>query len=153
MKQNLEMARDYLQRALKKKMDAKAELDKFSFDDCVRDSQECIELSVKAIFYAFGMEPRKTHELDEKDFKELLDSIPADLEPKIGARDFVEPYIYLKFWAPAYLITKYGLEKLGVGGRIFGQDEAQLSIRHADACWSRANIAVNVYGPKIAIKP
>ena len=145
---NLLMARDYLRQAYKRQSDAQNFLDHYDYDKSIRESQESIEISIKAIFYAFGEVPPKDHKFTEENFEKLLNKIPIELN--IRTQDFIKPYLYSKFWGTFYTIAKYGLEKLKVGpGFLFGDNEAKLALQHALFCDSIASTAVNVYGPKI----
>lgn len=145
---NLSMAQDYLRQAIKRQSDAKNFLDHYDYDKSIRESQESIEISIKAIFYAFDEVPPKDHKFTEENFEKLINKIPAELH--VRTQDFVKPYLYSQFWGTFYTTAKYGLEKLRVGpGFLFGADEANLALRHVSFCVGTASVAVGVYGPKI----
>ena len=142
------MAQQYLYQAYKRRSDAQNFLDHSDYDKSIRESQESIEIFIKAIFYAFDEVPPKDHKFTEENFEQLLSKIPEEFT--VNARDFVKPYLYSKFWGTFYTIAKYGLEKLKVGpGFLFGKDEAKLALDHALFCSSIASTAVNVYAPKL----
>lgn len=145
---NLSMAQDYLRQAIKRQSDAKNFLNQCDYDKSIRESQESIEISIKAIFYALNEVPPKEHKFTEEDFDKLLNKVPSELS--LNAQDFVKPYLYSKFWGNFYTIAKYGLEKLKIGpGFLFGTDEANLALKHESFCISIAGVAINVYSPKI----
>jgi hypothetical protein len=52
--------------------------------------------------------------------------------------------LYSKFWSQFYTVAKYGLDRLGVGaGKLFGREEAELALKHADACYTCASTLFN----------
>ena len=149
MSDTISLARSYLQNSFKAQERARDYLAKYDFDKSIRESQESIEFAIKAIYYAFGLKPPKSHNFTEDDFKKLLDTVQANIDPagpKISAVDFQKPYLYSRFWGTFYETAKYGLEKLHVGpGNLFQKDEADLALKHAGFCVGIANVAVNFY--------
>jgi HEPN domain-containing protein len=112
-------------------VEAEEHLKKFNYSESISASQECIELSVKAIFLLFQEKYPRKHEFNEEEFEKILQMVPAQLE----YLDFPKIYLYSKFWSQFYTVAKYGLEKLGVGAnRLFEKEEAELAIKHARKC-------------------
>jgi HEPN domain-containing protein len=121
----------FLHRARNKLDEAREHLKKFNYSESVSASQECIELSVKAIFLLFQEKYPRKHEFTEEEFERILKMIPAQLKYV----DFPKVYLYSKFWSQFYTIAKYGLEKLGVGAdKLFEKEEAELALKHAERC-------------------
>jgi len=71
---NIQMAESFLKRAFNKLNEAKSSLENHHYAESVSASQECIELSVKAIFLLLLLQeeyPRK-HEFKEEEFEKIL---------------------------------------------------------------------------------
>ncbi len=153
MTDDIQMARSYLNNTFKAHEHAREYLEKYDYDKSIRESQESIEFSIKAIFYAFDIDPPKSHNFTEENFKNLLEKITKMINPngpKIRTIDFQKPYLYSKFWGMFYETAKYGLEKLQIGlGNLFEKEEAELAFKHSGFCSSIANVAVNVYATNI----
>jgi HEPN domain-containing protein len=130
-KKLLSMAESFLERAGHKLDEAREHLKMFHYAESISSSQECIELSIKAIFLLSQEEYPKKHEFDEEEFERVLSRIPRSLE----YLEFHKVYLYSKFWLQFYTVAKYGLEKLGVGAdKLFEKEEAELAIKHAERC-------------------
>ena len=129
------LAESFINRADNKIDEARSYLKNFRFPESISAAQECIELSVKAIFLLLGHEYPKKHEFEEKDFERILESLPKNLNYlKIPCL-----YLYSRFWSSFYTVAKYGLERLGVGPEeLFDRPEAELAIKHAEKCLSTA---------------
>jgi len=129
-----EQAESWLRRANIKLEEARNQLQqKYNYPESVSASQECIELSIKAIFSITGREFTKDHKIKEEEFKELLDKIPQDVK-----NIYYYPRIFLlsEFWSYFYTIAKYGLERLKVGSdKLFTDKEAKLALEHAKDCY------------------
>nr|MDO8080816.1 HEPN domain-containing protein [Candidatus Freyarchaeota archaeon] len=129
------LAESYLKRAGNKLYEAENHLKKYNYPESISAAQECVELSVKAIFLFLQEEYPKKHEFEEKDFEKVLEKIPKKLE----YLDLPKVYLYAKFWSNFYTTAKYGLEKLGVGAeRLFEREEATLALKHANKCRTAA---------------
>ena len=74
------LEQSYLKRAYNKLNEAKSQLQKYNYAESVSASQECIELSVKAVFLVLGEHFPKQHEFKEQNFKKLLSKIPKELQ-------------------------------------------------------------------------
>jgi HEPN domain-containing protein len=128
---SINMAESFLHRAWNKLNEAGEHLKNFNYSESISASQECIELSVKAIFLLFQKEYPRRHEFREEEFEDILKMIPA----KLKYLDIAKVYLYSKFWLQFYTVAKYGLEKLGIGAdKLFGKEEAELALKHADRC-------------------
>ncbi len=129
--EKMEMAKSWLKRASNKKYEAKEQLKKFNYPESISASQECIELSIKAIFLLLQKKCPKRHEFKEEEFRVILNKIPDRLKHL----DFPKLYLYSKFWFTFYTIAKYGLENIGIGPeKLFEKEEAELALKHADKC-------------------
>lgn len=105
------------------------------YAEAVSSFQECIELSIKAIFLLLMDSYPKSHEFKDKEFKDMLDKVPKALEHL----EFHKLYLYSKFWSNFYTIAKYGLENLSVGAeKLFGPEEAELARLHSKKCYRAA---------------
>lgn len=103
--------------------------------EAVSSFQECIELSIKAIFLLLTDSYPKSHEFKDKEFKDILDKIPKALLHL----EFHKLYLYSKFWSNFYTIAKYGLENFSIGAeKLFGREEAELAKLHSEKCYSAA---------------
>lgn len=132
---SMKMAESFLERARHGLDDARNHLKNRHFPESISASQECIELSTKAIFLLFQKEYPKRHEFKEEEFEAVLRKIPE----KLQHLDFPKLYIYSKFWSSFYTLAKYGSDKLGVEAKkLFGEDEAELALKHAEKCESTA---------------
>jgi HEPN domain-containing protein len=121
----------FLHRARNELDEAREHLKKFNYSESVSASQECIELSVKAIFLLFQEKYPRKHEFTEEEFEKILKMIPAQLKYV----DFPKVYLYSKFWSQFYTVAKYGLEKLGIGAdKLFEKEEAELALKHVERC-------------------
>jgi len=69
---NIQMAESFLKRAFNKLNEAKSSLENHHYAESVSASQECIELSVKAIFLLLQEEYPRKHEFKEEEFKKIL---------------------------------------------------------------------------------
>ena len=146
---NIEMAESFLKRALNKLGEAKEHLKSWHYPESISASQECIELSIKAIFMLLQEKYPKKHEFSEEEFEAILKKIPERLK----YLDFHKLYLYSKFWLSFYTVAKYGLEKIGVGAeKLFEKEEAELALKHAKRCYEGASQLENYikYGEKNA---
>ena len=130
-KKSIELAESYLKRALNKQMESRDHLAGYRFAESVSASQECIELSIKAVFLLLDLESPKEHKFTEEQFRELIRRVPA----KLTHRDFAKVYLYSMFWSTFYTVAKYGLEKVQAGpDKLFEKEEAELALKHAQRC-------------------
>jgi len=132
LRENKELADDWLRRAKNKLEEGKQSMEKWNFAEAISAFQECIELSLKAASLLLIEKYTRDHKFDEKKFKEMLDRIPENLRNL----EFHKLYLYSKFWGNFYTTVKYGLENFGIGAnRLFGKEEAELAQKHADKCY------------------
>jgi HEPN domain-containing protein len=97
--------------------------------------QECVELSIKAIFLLLTDSYPRSHEFKDKEFKDMLGHVPEALVHL----EFHKLYLYSKFWSSFYTTAKYGLENFGTGAeKLFGAEEATLAKLHAEKCYRAA---------------
>ena len=130
-KKSMRMAESYVSRALNKLFEAKEHLKKGHYSESISSSQECIELSIKAIFLLLNKNYPRKHEFTEKEFEEILRKTP----PELGDSELPKLYLYSKFWSHFYTVAKYGLEEIGMGAdKLFEKEEAELALKHAERC-------------------
>ena len=108
---SLSLAESFLKRALKKLGEAEEHLKHVNYSESVSSSQECIELSIKAMFLLLTAEYPKRHTFKDEEFEALFEKIPE----KLRYLDFPWLFLYSKFWGTFYETAKYGDERLGVG--------------------------------------
>jgi HEPN domain-containing protein len=134
---NIQMAESFLKRAWNKLNEAKSYLENYHHSESISASQECIELSIKAIFLLLQKEYPRKHEFEEEEFEAILKKIPE----KLKYLEFSKLYLYSKFWLNFYTVAKYGLEKIGIGPeKLFEKEEAELALKHADKCYRAASM-------------
>ncbi len=134
----LGMAESFLMRASKKLSEAEGYLagPLPNRPESISASQECIELSIKAVFLLLKAKYPKRHWFKDEEFEELLERVPEELKHL----DFLRLFLCSKFWSAFYDVAKYGDEKLGVGPeKLFKREEAELAIRHARECFHVAD--------------
>jgi HEPN domain-containing protein len=140
------MAESFLHRAWNKLDEAKEHLKHFHYAESISSSQECIELSIKAIFLLLQKEYPKKHEFKENEFEEILKKIPEQLK-YLG---FPKLYLYSRFWLQFYSVAKYGLEKIGIGPeKLFEKEEAELALKHANKSKYAAGQLLNYIKHKV----
>lgn len=133
----LGQAQSWLQRANNKLDEARSQSKKFNYSESVSASQECIELSIKAIFSITEIEFAKEHKIKEGEFKKLLEKIPNDLK---NIYNYPRIFLLSEFWSYFYITAKYGLEKLKIGSdKLFTNKEANLALEHAEECYYASN--------------
>lgn len=127
----IDLAHSFFRRVRIKRDEAFDHLEKGNHPECILASQECMEFSLKAIFYYFSIVPKKQHEFSDEEFNKLLKKIPQDLE----YLNFSRLLLISQFWGRLYLTAKYGKEMLGIGSeKIFTEKEAKLALSHAEEC-------------------
>jgi HEPN domain-containing protein len=104
---SMNVIESFLRRARNKLDEAREHLKKLNYPESISASQECIELSVKAIFLLFQEKYPRRHEFTEEEFENILKMIPAQLEHL----DLPKVYLYSKFWSQFYTVAKVRLGK------------------------------------------
>ncbi len=111
--------------------------------DAIQASQECVELSIKAILTLLGIEYPPRHAWGKKDFEGIAKQIQErNLLDKFSAQGLgysvrLPRLLFLgAFWGQFYLPAKYGFETeyLAAPQDLFERDEAELALRHAEEC-------------------
>jgi HEPN domain-containing protein len=134
-KENEALAESWIQRSNNRLQEGKNLTAKARYAEAVSCFQECIELSIKAVFLLLTDSYPRSHEFKDKEFKDILDKIPKALE----YLEFHRLYLYSKFWSNFYTIAKYGLENFSVGAEIlFGPKETELASWHSEKCYFAA---------------
>ena len=142
------VAGSFLNRVSNKLNESKEHFKSYHYSESISASQECIELSIKAIFLLLKGEYPWGHKFNEKEFKKILKKIPEELK----YLDFPKLYLYSKFWESFYTVAKYGFEKLGVGAdKLFEKEEADLALKHAEKCKNTANqLKIHIHKRRLA---
>jgi len=101
--------------------------DSYDYPGCICRAQECVELTLKAIFGIFGKEYPKKHDVSEE-LARICNKFPAWFYEKL-AKIKVSSKL-LAWWRKLAL---YGDEDLKLPPeRIFGEVEAKLALVHAE---------------------
>ena len=117
--------------------------------DAIQSSQQCIELSVKAVLTMLRVTYPKAHQwaADKEPFAAIAKQIKqreliAKLEAQYLSHSIPLPRILLlmSFWGQLYLVSKYGFEVefLASAKQLFKPEEAKLAVQHADECYQAA---------------
>ncbi|MFQ5710875.1 MAG: HEPN domain-containing protein [Candidatus Geothermarchaeales archaeon] len=120
------MAQDYLRRAEARVKDATAALRRGDHPEVIRYSQECVEISLKAVLRLVGIEYPKEH--DVGDILEYnRDQFTQEFREKIPhLRKISERLSSLR--GPSL----YGIERLGkTPSQLFDEDEAEKALEEA----------------------
>lgn len=118
--------------------------------ESIQAAQESIELTVKAVLAFLNIEFPPTHEWkpDRKEFAVIARQIQERQLLHKLAKQYLDNVIRLprllflmNFWAPFYITAKYGFEAefLAPAKDLFGREEAELAVQHAQECLSAAN--------------
>jgi len=118
--------------------------------DAIQSSQQCIELSVKAVLTMMQVTYPKAHQwaADKEPFAAIAKQIKqrellTKLEAQYLNHSIPLPRILLlmSFWGQLYLVSKYGFEVefLASAKQLFKPEEAKLAVQHADECYQAAN--------------
>ena len=120
------LAKDYLERAKNRIIDAMSALNRGAFPEVVRYSQECVELSLKAVLRVVGIEYPKVHDVG--------DVLEANAE---RFPDWFRAHVPKLRRISAELAQKrgpslYGIERLGKPpSEIFGEADARDALEKA----------------------
>jgi len=125
---------------------ARNHLASFHHSEAVQASQECVELSVKALLSLLQIRFDYVHGWRGKSLENIAQQIAerrllAKLaEQNIVGVDLPRLLFLADFWAQFYLTAKYGLEAgyLASARELFKKDEAELAVRHGSECLSAA---------------
>jgi HEPN domain-containing protein len=79
---NADLARDYIQRADVRLRALEVLFEAESWADVVRESQEIVELTLKALLRSCGIDPPRIHDVSEVLMAER-ERLPADLVPEL----------------------------------------------------------------------
>jgi HEPN domain-containing protein len=121
-----EMAKSYLRRAESRRIAAKAALDREAFPDVVRYSQEVVEMSLKAVLRAVGIEYPRDHEVSTVLLAEKK-RLPPDLADDLARLTGISSKL-LDARGPAM----YGDEESGIPPEeLFNREDAEASLRDA----------------------
>lgn len=129
--QAMAMAESFLTRAQHKLGSARSDSENLCYAETVSSAEECIELTLKAIFLLLGEKYSKKHWFTDDEAEKLLQKVPKELEH----HDFPRLFLFSKFWSNFHILAKYGDEKLALGAeKLFKKEEADLALYHAQKC-------------------
>lgn len=124
---NTEMARTYLEQAKARLETAKRAYEDRNYAFAVRQSQECVELSVKAVLRLYGVEYPREHDVGMLLFR-LSDRFPSWFSKEFHKLVGISAEL-AKCRGP----SMYGDEERGVPpSQLFGKDEAAKALRDAE---------------------
>ena len=137
---------DWIEKAGRHLEAAKAHLDSSGrYSESIEASQECVELSVKAVLSLLGIRytPRHEWEPTKKEFsciaKQIRErQILSKLRKQYLQHSIPLPRLLflMNFWAQFYIPAKYGfeVELLSSAEDLFRKEDAELAVRHAEEC-------------------
>lgn len=140
---------------------AREHLKKGQYSEAMQRSQECVELSVKAILHFLDIEFSFTH--GWKASKDSFDKIAQEIQARRLLPKLAEKYNYLtplprllflaNFWGDFYIEAKYGYEKgnLASAQELFKKEEAELAEKHATECYISASQIRNLKEEELAV--
>jgi len=120
----------------------------YRYSESVEASQECVELAVKSVLCFLGIEYSLSHGWNKEEFSRIAKQIQDKrLLDKIKEQNLYHssrlPRLLLlaNFWAHFYLSAKYGFEAgyLAPAQDLFGRQEAELAVQHAEECYRAAS--------------
>lgn len=120
------------------------------YSEAIQAAQECVELSVKAVFSLLDIAFSLSHgwEQDKKQFASIAEQIQKrHIIDKLAAQ-YLDHAVKLprllflmNFWAQFYNTAKYGYEvgDLAPARDLFGKGETELAVQHAQECHAAAS--------------
>lgn len=127
----------YFRRAGGLYADAQRRFSQGRYPETVSAVQEALELIVKGMFRAAGLDPPARHQIDDRKFAEELRRVREAVRTWYPRDDEWEDqrmgriFFLASFWAQAYIAAKYGSDVLDVGpSELFGRREAALAVNH-----------------------
>jgi HEPN domain-containing protein len=110
--------------------------------EAIQASQECVELSVKAMLTILGIDYPLSHGWDQKQLAKIAGQIQERklqqrlAEQQLGHIRLPRLLVLVNFWEQFYLQAKYGIEAsdLAPPQELFEREEAELAVKHADQC-------------------
>ena len=127
--------------------------------ETIQASQECVELSVKAILSMLNIQYSKKHgwEVNKEEFEKIAKQISdANILEKLSNQNL--PHIRLprlimlmNFWSQLYLPSKYGYSAndLAPAKDLFDVKEAKLAVEHAEECYNSASFLIHLSEDKL----
>jgi len=144
MSEKRKMAEGWLEKAENQLQTAREHTKSGSrYSESVQASQECVELSVKSILFFLGIEYPASHGWDKEHFSKIAKQIQdRHLIQRLKAQNLnyvirlPRLLLLVNFWNQFYLPAKYGFEAgyLAPPQDLFGKEEADLALHHADEC-------------------
>lgn len=126
------------------------------YSESIQSSQQCIELSVKAMLVMMNIQFSKSHGWNEKQMESIAEQILKQqiiekLEEKHMNYINLPRLIFLcNFWSQFYIQSKYGFESgfLASARDLFKKQDAELALEHASECYNSVN-QFKIYGEEI----
>ena len=127
--------------------------------ETIQASQECVELSVKAILSMLNIQYSKRHgwEANKEEFEKIAKQIgDANILEKLSNENLSHIRLprlimLMNFWSQLYLPSKYGYSAndLAPAKDLFDVKEAKLAVEHAEECYDSANILIHLTEDKL----
>lgn len=113
----------------------KGDLSKYNYPDIVLESQQCIELYVKAMMKSIGVNPPTEHAIGFSD-DETRGLLEHDFPEDFDQHNKIPRAVFLTtFWSEFYQLSKYRSNERNIPpGDILIRDDAELAIHHAQFC-------------------
>jgi hypothetical protein len=128
------LAEDYIRKAKRYLREAENACSEGDFASTIRRSQECIELSVKSVLRAVGIEFPKEHDVSEV-LLELNVDMPTWFKDKVP-----EIARIMREITPKRGISMYGLEhELKPASDIFSEEDARVELENANEVHSNCD--------------
>lgn len=128
---------EYMQRAGALYADAARRFDQGRYPEVVSAVQEALELTVKGLFHAAGIDPPARHQIDDRRFRDELRRVREAVRTWSPREDEWQNegmgriFFLASFWAQAYTAAKYGSDVLDLSpSELFGRREAALALNH-----------------------
>jgi len=128
---------EYVHRAGALYADALRRFGQGRYPEVVSAVQEALELIVKGMFRAAGLEAPARHQIDDQRFRQELRCVREAVRSWYPRDDEWENqgmgriFFLARFWAQAYPAAKYGSDILDLGAsEMFGRREAALALNH-----------------------
>jgi len=130
-------AQEYLRRAGGLYGDAYRRFNQERYPEVVSAVQEALELTVKGIFRAAGVDPPTHHQIDDRRFREELRNVRKAVrswnpkEDEWQTMGIGRVFFLAGLWAQVYTQAKYGSEALDLSpSELIGRCEAALALSH-----------------------
>jgi hypothetical protein len=152
------MAEQWINQAQRQVQTAQVHLSQCRYPESVQSSQQCCELSLKAIFAFLEIGYPREHGLSRQELARIANELRnRNLLEKLVDRgnlnlDLPRLLFLVNFWAEFYLIAKYGIQDgyLASAEDLLKDKEAKLAEEHASECWLAASLIRSLSDDRLA---